>query len=100
MNGTDIEILRNDLAHIVQLITEVREDMKEMRERADKDRETLIRLETWKVMQEAGNRRVSEKLGSLQSDAKSDAKKMGVMWGLISGGALTALLAIVQQLFL
>ena len=100
MNGSDIEVLRNDLAHIVSLITEVKSDIKDMRDKADKDREDLIRLQTWKVMQEADNRRVSQRLGTLQSDAKSEAKKAGVMWGLISGGALTAIAAIVQILFL
>ena len=99
MNGSDVEVLRNDLAHIVGLITEVRKDIKNMRDKADKDREDLIRLQAWRVMQEADNRRVSQRLGTLQSDAKSDARKMGVMWGLISGGVLTAIATIVQGLF-
>lgn len=112
MNGQDVEVIKNELKHLAEIMTELKKDFKACNkvdtERFRKLEAFVIAANTRREAHDKEHSRISEQLGKLQeenrdiaqavADIRRDLKKWSAIGGMISGGGLTGAFEILSRL--
>lgn len=112
MNGQDVEVIRNEIKHLTDIMTELKKDFRACN-KADTERfrqleAFVIAANTRREAHDKEHARISEQLGNLQrenrdiaeavAELRRDLKKWSAIGGMVSGGGLTGAFEILSRL--
>lgn len=121
MNGEDVNVIRNDIAHLAARFEELRSEFRDWRvedknchdshdERLKRLEQAMVATAARREWHDSDHRRISQQLGELTEGVRGkatqkqvdrlsdDVRKYSTVSGLISGGGFVGLLEIVKRL--